>query len=142
MALLKIKKIHDRAILPRYAHEGDAGLDLCSVENAALPPGEKKLIPTGISIQIPEGHVGLIWDRSGFAAMHGLHTLAGVVDSGYRGEIKVVLINLGKETMQIQEGMRIAQLLIQPIVSVEVAETDQLDPTKRGEGGFGSTGRH
>ena len=74
--------------------------------------------------------------------MHGLHTLAGVVDSGYRGEIKVVLINLGKDTMQIQEGMRIAQLLIQPIVSVEVAETDQLDQTKRGEGGFGSTGRH
>ncbi len=138
--ILKVKKLHPDAIVPKYAHEGDAGLDLFSIEDLEISPGEKKLISTGISIEIPKNYVGLVWDKSGMAANHNLHTLAGVIDSGYRGEVKIVLMNLGKESKQIEKSQKIAQLLIQPIETAGIQEVLELSDTSRGEGGFGSSG--
>ncbi|OGD18340.1 MAG: deoxyuridine 5'-triphosphate nucleotidohydrolase [Candidatus Aminicenantes bacterium RBG_16_63_16] len=137
---LRVKKIHPEARLPVYQHSGDAGLDLFSAVDEVLGAGELKAVPTGIQMAIPEGYVGLIWDKSGIS-LQGVHRLAGVVDAGYRGEVKVVMINLGKEPFAFKRGMKIAQLLIQQVVAVEVAEAADLDDTSRGEGGFGSTGR-
>jgi len=142
MVKIQITKIKDNAITPKYAHEGDAGVDLYSTEDYLLKPGERVLVSTGIAMAIPNGHVGLIWDRSGLAAKHSMHVLAGVVDCGYRGEVKVVLINLGNEDFSVTKGMRIAQMLIQPIISADIEEVDSLDETSRNQGGFGSTGTH
>lgn len=125
--------------LPSYQHEGDAGLDLRSVKKCVIKKGRSETIPTGIKIAVPSDYVGLIKDRSGLAAKHGIHTLAGVVDSGYRGEVAVVAHNLGEENFSVDVGMRIAQLLISPIACVEVNESS-LDVTTRGEKGWGSTG--
>ncbi|MBN1386578.1 dUTP diphosphatase [Candidatus Woesearchaeota archaeon] len=137
---LRINRLDKSLPLPSYAHSYDAAVDLYSSEEVIMKWGEKKIIPTAIKIAIPNNHVGLIWDRSGLAAKHSLHTLAGVIDSGYRGEVKVVLINLGKEEFKIEKGMRIAQMLVQPVVQCDIEETEDLDETSRGEGGFGSTG--
>ena len=128
--------------LPSYAHEGDAGLDLCAAKAMTLPPGETVMVSTGIRAAIPMGHVGLIWDRSGLATKHRLHTFAGVIDAGYRGEILVAITNFGNQPFPIEEGMRIAQMLIQPVERVAVHEVDDLDATARGEGRMGSTGLH
>ncbi|MEN6561247.1 MAG: dUTP diphosphatase [Acidobacteriota bacterium] len=136
---LKVKRIHPEAKLPVYGHPGDAGLDLFSVADFDLAPGGVLAAPTGIQIAVPSGHVGLIWDKSGIS-LKGVHRLAGVVDAGYRGEVQVVLINLGPDPFAVRKGMKIAQLLVQPVASVEVAEADSLDDTSRGRGGFGSTG--
>ncbi|MBI2140565.1 dUTP diphosphatase [Candidatus Woesearchaeota archaeon] len=141
MVAINIKRLREDALLPRYAHEGDAGMDLCSADELRLDPGEQKAVATGISCEIPIGYAGLIWDRSGIAANHAVHTLAGVVDATYRGEIKVVMINSGKKAFEIEKGMRVAQMLIQPVESAVIRETEELPSTKRGEGGFGSTGR-
>ena len=138
---LKVRKIHPEARLPLYQHPGDAGLDLFSAVDEVLGAGELKAVPTGIQMAIPDGHVGLIWDKSGIS-LQGVHRLAGVVDAGYRGEVKVVMINLGKLPFAIKKGMKIAQMLIQPVVAAEVTETADLDDTSRGGGGFGSTGRY
>ena len=138
---LKVRKIHPEARLPVYQHPGDAGLDLFSAVDEVLGAGELKAVPTGIQMAIPDGHVGLIWDKSGIS-LQGVHRLAGVVDAGYRGEVKVVMINLGKLPFAIKKGMKIAQMLIQPVVAAEVTETADLDDTSRGGGGFGSTGRY
>jgi len=138
---LRVKRIHPEARLPVYQHPSDAGLDLFSVVDAVLGAGELKAVPTGIQLAIPEGHVGLIWDKSGIS-LHAVHRLAGVVDAGYRGEVKVVMINLGREPYAVKKGMKIAQLLIQPVAAAEVTEEADLDDTSRGEGGFGSTGRY
>jgi dUTP pyrophosphatase len=97
-------------------------------------------VKTGLAFAIPSGYVGLIWDRSGLAAKHGLHKLAGVIDAGYRGEVGVVLINHGSESFTVEKGMRVAQMLIQSVERVSLTEVEDLDETKRGEGGFGSTG--
>ncbi len=137
---LKVRRINKDARLPRYGHTGDAGLDLFSVVEAVLKPGQAFAVPTGIQTAIPSGFVGLIWDKSGIS-LSGVHRLAGVVDAGYRGEIKVVMINLSGSDFVVSKGMKIAQMLIQPVVGVTVNETDDLDDTERGEGGFGSTGR-
>jgi dUTP pyrophosphatase len=136
---LKVKKIHPEAKLPVYGHPGDAGFDLFSCVDLALGPGEVKAVPTGLKMAIPRGFVGLIWDKSGIS-LKGVHKLAGVVDAGYRGEVQVVMINLGREAYAIKAGMKIAQMLIQPVQDVGIRETDDLDDTSRGEGGFGSTG--
>jgi dUTP pyrophosphatase len=125
---------------PDYAHPGDAGFDLRASHEVSIPAGSRVMAPTGLRLAIPAGHVGLVWDRSGLAAKHGIHCLAGVIDSGYRGEVKVVLQNLGGEDFVVERGMRIAQMLIQPVVSVELAQVDNLEESARGEGGFGSTG--
>jgi len=138
---LKIKKIHKDAKLPHYGHKGDAGLDIFSTIDCVLQKREVKAIPTGIKVAIPEGYVGLIWDKSG-VSLEGVHRLAGVVDSGYRGEVKIVMANLSDEPFSIEKGMKIAQLLIQPVIEVEVIEVEDLEATPRGENGFGSTGKY
>ncbi|HIO41542.1 MAG TPA: dUTP diphosphatase [Aquifex sp.] len=140
MAVLKVKKLRPDAVPPVRKRKGDAGLDLYAVEDVVLKPGEWKAVPTGIAVEIPEGHFGLIKDRSGLALKHALHCLAGVVDENYRGEIKVVMINLGGEEFKVEKGTRIAQLLIVPYLSVEVEEVEELSDTERGERGFGSSG--
>jgi len=142
MTKIKIKKLHPNAIIPKYAHEGDAGLDLCSIKNYSLGPMEKELIETGISMEIPKGYFGSIRDRSGLAVKYSLHTLAGVIDSGYRGQIGVVIMNLGKKEFKINKGDRIAQMLIQPVIIPEIEEVEDTGKTSRGDGGFGSTGRN
>jgi dUTP pyrophosphatase len=138
---LKVKRIHKDSKIPVYHHRGDAGLDLFSGVDCILGVKEVRSIPTGIKIAIPQGYVGLIWDKSGLS-LQGVHRLAGVVDSGYRGEVQVVLVNLGNASFVIKKGMKIAQLLIQPVSEVKVVETEELDETSRGENGFGSTGMY
>ncbi len=136
---LKVKRIHPEAKLPVYGHPGDAGLDLFSVVDRDLAPGEVFAVPTGIQIAVPAGHAALVWDKSG-VSLKGVHRLAGVIDAGYRGEVQVVLINLGPAAFPIRKGMKVAQLLVQPVAAVEVVGSDSLDDTSRGPGGFGSTG--
>jgi dUTP pyrophosphatase len=136
---LKVKRIHPDAKLPAIAHPGDAGLDLYAVVDRDLAPGEVYAVPTGIQIAVPAGFVGLVWDKSGIS-LKGVHRLAGVIDAGYRGEVQVVLINLGAASFPVRKGTKIAQLLVQPVTGVSVVETDSLDDTSRGRGGFGSTG--
>jgi dUTP pyrophosphatase len=136
---LRVKRIHPEAKLPVYGHPGDAGLDLFSVVDRELGPGEVFAVPTGIQVAVPTGHVGLVWDKSGIS-LQGVHRLAGVVDSGYRGEVQVVMINLGAAPFVVRKGMKIAQMLVQPVAAVSVIECEALDGTSRGQGGFGSTG--
>lgn len=138
--IVKIQKLAKEIDTPSYAKLGDAAFDLRSAVEQEIKPGERKLFSTGIKLAIPEGHVGLIWDRSGLAARNGIHVLAGVVDSSYRGEIGVVLKNLGDEIFKVEKNMKIAQMLIQPVVSAKLEEVEELDKTERGEKGFGSTG--
>ena len=140
MVDLRVKKLRENAVLPCYAHEGDAGLDLFSCINCSLESGQRMLIPTGVSFMIPKGYVGLIWPRSGLSFKKGVDVLAGVIDSGYRGEIGVVLLNTGYDDVVIKEGDKVAQILIQPVESVDVLEVDFLDESVRGEKNFGSTG--
>ena len=136
---IKIKKITPEAKAPAYAHPGDAGMDLFACADMSLAPGETKPVPTGIQMAIPQGYVGLVWDKSGIS-LKGVHRLAGVVDAGYRGEVRVVMVNLGTEPFEIKSGMKIAQMLIQPVEAPTIVESDTLDDTSRGAGGFGSTG--
>lgn len=138
--LLQYQLLAEEVEDPKYAKPGDAGLDLRSAEELIIGPGDKALVSTGIKLAVPTKHVGLIWDRSGLAANYGIHCLAGVIDSGFRGELKIVLHNLGHEPFKIEKGMRIAQLLIQPVVFVKLKRVKQLEETERGESGFGSTG--
>lgn len=129
--------------LPSYAHEGDAGLDLFSAEDVLIEPGQRALVGTGIAIAIPEGYAGFVQPRSGLAIRHGLSLVnsPGLIDSHYRGEIKVIAINLDPSTpVSINRGDKLAQLVIQPVARVELAEVSELTSTARGEGGFGSTG--
>jgi dUTP pyrophosphatase len=139
---VRIQRIDKENEMVKYAHDGDAAFDLRSSEDLNLSAGGKIIVPTGIKMAIPEGFAGLIWDRSGLAANSSLHCLAGVVDSGYRGEVKVVLVNLSKHDMYIKKGMRIAQMIIQKVESPILEEVESLDDTKRNDGGFGSTGLH
>ena len=138
--LLRFKKIHPDAIVPKYALPKDAGMDLFACEEKTLSPGERGTVSTGIAMALPSGHVGLIWDKSGPPLKTGLHTMAGVLDETYRGEIKIVVINHGSEPIRIEKGQKVAQLLVQPIAQPEVQEVPELDATVRGTGGFGSTG--
>jgi dUTP diphosphatase len=132
-------RVDGTGALPEYSTEGAAGADLRAAEAITLPPGQRAAVPTGISVEIPPGHVGLVWPRSGLAVRHGIDTLAGVIDSDYRGEVKVVLVNHGQEPLAIAAGDRIAQLLVQPVARVRFTRA-ALAPTVRGPGGFGSTG--
>jgi dUTP pyrophosphatase len=138
---LKVKRIVEGAKLPFYHHQGDAGLDIFSAVDCVLEAGAALAVPTGVKVAIPEGYAGLIWDKSGIS-LKSVHKLAGVIDSGYRGEVKVVLVNLGREPFRIEKGMKIAQLLIQPVIEVRVVEAEDLGQTSRGEEGFGSTGKY
>lgn len=137
---IKIKKLHPDAVIPNYAHPGDAGMDLYSIEeDFILRPGERKMVGTGISAELPEGYVALIWDKSGVGSK-GIKRLGGVIDCHYRGEYKVVLINLSNEDYEIKKKQKIAQVLIQKIENPEIEIVEELSETPRGEGGFGSTG--
>lgn len=136
---LKIEKTSPEAKLPSFAYEGDAGMDVYSCEDCTIAPLEKKSIGTGLKIAVPSGYAGFVCDKSGLALNYSLTTLAGVLDSGYRGELKVILMNLGKEPYQVQKGQKIAQLVIKKIERPEIVETN-LEETERGERGFGSSG--
>lgn len=140
--ILKIKKIHDRAIIPNYAHEGDAGLDLYSVEELVLNPGERGLIHTGIQMELPTNTEAQIRPRSGLALKNGITTLnsPGTIDEGYRGEIGVILINHSNEVFKVEQGMKIAQMVIKPVFKVNVIEASELSDSERSENGFGSSG--
>lgn len=137
--MIKFKLLHDKAKAPTRATEGAAGFDLYCCEHATLYPGVHAVLGTGVAMAIPPRHVGLIWPRSGMAARHGVDTLAGVVDSDYRGEVRVSLINHGDRPVELKPGDRIAQIIFQQHLSwADVV--DELDETERGDGGFGSTG--
>lgn len=139
---LLVEKISEKAIIPFQAHEGDAGMDLFSVEEVVLKPMERKLIHTGIRIQLPKNTEAQIRPRSGLALKNGITVLntPGTIDEGYRGEIGIILINLGSEEFKVEEGMKVAQMVIKPTLSLEVEEAVELTETTRGKGGFGSTG--
>jgi dUTP pyrophosphatase len=140
---LAVTRLDPDLPLPRYAHRGDAGLDIYAAAEARLAPLERTLVPTGLAVAIPEGYAGFVQPRSGNAVKKGLGFVntPGLIDSHYRGEIKLVVINLDPdETLVIERGDKIGQLVVQPVASVDVVEVDELDETVRGEGGFGSTG--
>jgi dUTP pyrophosphatase len=139
--LLKVKKLDLSARLPLRAHPGDAGVDLYALERTIVGPGQRTAVKTGISVEIPEGYVGLVWDKSGLAIKNGLKTLGGVIDAGYRGEILIGMINLGTTEYIFEAGHKVAQLLIQKIELCDVKEVKELPDTIRGEAGFGSTGK-
>jgi dUTP pyrophosphatase len=140
---LPVKRLDPAAELPTQAHEGDAGLDLCSTIDVEVLPGERAMVPTGLSVAIPDGHAGLVLPRSGLASREGL-TLAnapGLIDSGYRGEVTCAVVNLDRDqAVKIMRGDRIAQLLVVALPQILPSWVDQLPPSSRGEGGFGSTG--
>ena len=140
-AEIKIKLISKEAKLPTYAHSGDAGFDIYSTESGAIKPGSIKIFSTGIASEFSEKWFVLFRDRSGLAAKYGIHILAGVLDSGYRGEWKVVLVNLGKKNYKVEKGERIAQGILLPIVRAKIKKAKNLSETKRGSGKFGSTGK-
>lgn len=137
---VKIKKVHPDAVLPKFAHDGDAGMDLYSVENLILKPQHRAKIKTGIAMELPNDFVILILDKSG-VSLKGIKTLGGVIDPIYRGEMHVTLINLSSKNFEIKKGQKIAQILIQKIERPKLVEVDELSETQRGVNGFGSTGK-
>jgi dUTP pyrophosphatase len=144
--MLKVKILREGVTLPKYQTDHSAGLDLCACidRDIILMPGERVLVPTGISIELPDSYEAQVRPRSGLAINHGVTVLnsPGTIDPDYRGEVKVILINLGKEPFVIKNGMRIAQMVISKFERVEVEVVEELSQTRRGEGGFGSTGVH
>lgn len=141
-AKLLIKLLDSGMAVPRYAHPGDAGLDLPSRIDLVLEPGERALIPTGLAVAIPEGYAGFVLPRSGLAVRHGITMVnaPGLIDSGYRGEVAIILLNTDRnQPFEIKRGDRIGQLVLQRVVTATVEITNELDATARGEGGFGST---
>jgi dUTP pyrophosphatase len=141
---LRFALLSEHATLPTRAHEGDAGLDLYASESAHIGPGERWSVGTGVAVELPEGHAGLVLPRSGLAQRHGIALVnaPGLIDSGYRGEIRILLLNTDPaEIFQVEAGDRIAQLLITPVVTAEPVESEVLAESARGEGGFGSSGR-
>lgn len=142
---LQVRVLDDcgHADYPKYAHEGDAGLDLRIVEDVTLGPNERRTIGTGVAVAIPHGYVGLVFPRSGLASKLGvsLSNCVGVIDSGYRGEVGATLHNTSRQDVSLSRGDRVCQLVVMPYASCEVVQTAVLPESERGEGGFGSTGR-
>lgn len=138
---LRIKKLNPDAKLPEYALPGDAGMDLCAAETTTVAPGERVGVPSGLAFEIPEGYVGLIWDKSGLSHKHGIKTYSGVLDSGYRGELKICVTNLSQVSYTFQKGDKVAQMLIQKVERPEIIEAEELSETKRQDRGFGSSGK-
>lgn len=138
---MRIKKLYPDLKLPDYGHPGDTGLDLYSLEDKELRPGEWHNFTVGFALEFPEGYVAIIKDKSGLAVKYGLHAIGGVFDPGYRGEYNVTLINLGREPYQIKKGDKLAQLVILPCEQAEFEAVGELSESSRGEGKFGSTGR-
>lgn len=142
MIELPIQRLHADAVVPQRAYTGDAGLDLASCERVELGPGERALVGTGLAVAIPQGYAGFVQPRSGLAARHGLSVVnsPGLVDSGYRGELRVVLLNTDRtEPFVVEPGMRVAQLVVLPIPELELVEVDELPSSERGVRGFGSS---
>ena len=142
MIEVAIQKVRPDAVVPARAYAGDAGLDLAATERIELGPGERSVVPTGLAVAIPEGYAGFVQPRSGLASRHGITIVntPGLVDSGYRGELMVVLHNTDRtEPFVVEAGMRIAQLVVLPIPEVELVEVEELPPSERGERGFGSS---
>jgi dUTP pyrophosphatase len=141
---LLFQRLHEDAVVPERAYAGDAGLDLVACEPAEIAPGERAIVGTGLAVAIPEGHAGFVQPRSGLAAGHGVTVLntPGLIDSGYRGELRVILLNTDRsETFTVEPGMRIAQLVVVPLATLETAEVEELPATERGVRGFGSSSR-
>lgn len=138
---VKIKRLHEDAILPTYAHPGDAGMDMYALEDYELGPGERKVIDCGFALEFPFGYVALVKDRGSVPRKFGLHTMAGVFDAGYRGGYNVLVVNLGDEVHQIKKGDKLAQLVILPIPFVELEEVEELSDSERADGAWGSSGR-
>ncbi|MEL6939774.1 MAG: dUTP diphosphatase [Cyanobacteria bacterium J06598_1] len=141
-ATVNILKLHEAAVLPAYEHEDDSGMDLCAIAPQLIPPHTSALIPTGLALELPIGTEAQVRPRSGLALRHSITVLntPGTVDAGYRGEICVILINHGKEPFQVETGMRIAQMVITPVIRATLNEVSRLSDSLRGKGGFGSTG--
>lgn len=141
LEMIEVKRIGEHSLpLPSRASHGAAGFDLMAADGVTVYRGGRVMIATGFAWDIPDGYVGMIRPRSGLAVKHGIDVLAGVIDSDYRGEVKVVLINHGERAVDFQQGDRVAQMVIQPVVITEIEEVSELDDTERGGGGFGSTG--
>jgi len=142
MVLLKLKKIDEKAIIPKYAHEGDAGMDLYSTKHYLLKPGEIVLVSIGLKLEVPEGYELQIRPKSGLALKYGITmpNSPGTIDAGYRGELGVIVINHGKEDFKINPGDKIAQAVLNKIEKAEIQIVEELSETSRGDGGFGSTG--
>jgi dUTP pyrophosphatase len=138
---IKVKRLRDGARLPVRGSEFAAGADLSCIEPFTLDPGERRLIPTGLAFEIPPGYYGRVAPRSGLAVRYGIDTLAGVIDADYRNECQVLLVNLGDKPVSFEAGERIAQLIIERAASCDYVWAEELSETKRGTGGFGSTGR-
>lgn len=139
---LKFKRIHPDATLPSYAHPGDAGMDVRSVDDLVIAPGSRALVHTGLVMMLPPGYEAQVRPRSGLALKKGVSVLntPGTIDEGYRGEVGVILVNFGEEDFTVAKGDKIAQIVVAPVTVAEIIETDEVDETQRGEGGFGSTG--
>ena len=137
---LKVKRLHPDAKLPSYAHPGDVGLDLFSLEEMTVAPGEKKLFNLGFAMEFDHGYAGIVKDK-GSISLLGLHTVGGVYDAGYRGEYNVALVNLSQETHTLAKGQKIAQLIIFPVAICDIIETETLSDSARGDGKWGSTGK-
>jgi dUTP pyrophosphatase len=141
---LPVRRLDPGLPLPAYAHAGDAGADLCAAEDVELPPGGRATVGTGVAVAVPDGHAAFVHPRSGLASRHGITVVnaPGTVDAGYRGEVRVVLLNTDqREPFTVRRGDRIAQLVVQPVTRVRFLEVAELPASPRGEGGFGSTGR-
>lgn len=137
-----IKRIDPAAVMPSYAHPGDAGMDICSREALVIPPGGRALVHTGLVFQLPPDAEAQVRPRSGLALKQGVTVLnaPGTIDAGYRGEVGVILANFGSEPLQVTVGMKVAQVVVTPVVQATLVETVETDETERGAGGFGSTG--
>ena len=140
--VLKVKKMHPDAVVPPRPYAGDAGIDLCTVEEVVIPAHGRARVPTGIAVELPAGTVGLIWDKSSLSHDKGLKVLGGVIDEGYRGEILMCLANLSDEPQTLTKGQKAAQMLVQKVEHVSIEEVDKLAPSERGERGWGSSGTH
>lgn len=138
---IKVKKLREDAKLPTHGHPGDAGMDFYTVEDVVFPPGERTRVHTGVVIEISEGCVGLIWDKSSISFNMGLKVLSGVIDSGYRGELIMCLLNTSDKNVAIEKGHKIAQMIIQKFEHCDIVEVEELSETVRGEGREGSTGK-
>ena len=138
---IKIKRLHQNAVIPNYAHPGDVGMDMYSLEDYELKPGERKIFPVGFALEFEPGYAAIVKDKGSLPKNGGLHTMGGVFDAGYRGEYNVQLVNLGQEPYKIEKGNKLAQLIIYPVIIANLEEVDELSPAERGEGRFGSTGK-
>jgi len=138
---IKIKRLNDEAVLPSYAHPGDVGMDIYSLENYELKVGERRIFPVGFALEFPTGYAAIVKDKSSLSMKQGIHTMGGVFDAGYRGEYNANLINLGDVDYKISKGDKIAQIIIYPVAIADLEEVSELSDSVRGEGRFGSSGK-